>query len=122
MARGIRILSSIASILLLSGAVHAHHGWTWYTGEALELTGTVMDTFWGNPHDRLTLRVGEETWDVWLGPPGRNDRAGFHKGMVEVGDEVTVYGHRHVDGKRFEMKTERVRFDGSLFNMYPERQ
>ena len=33
-------LSVFAAIALLSGSAFAHHGWTWYTGDALELTGS----------------------------------------------------------------------------------
>jgi hypothetical protein len=122
MAKRIFSCKSWLVVLLLAGTANAHHGWTWYTGEALELTGKITEARWGNPHDRLMLQVSDQTWDVWLGPPSRNKRAGFHQGVVEVGDQVTVFGHRHVDGKRFEMKTERIRVGEDLFNMYPERE
>ena len=107
---------------LASGSALAHHGWTWYTGAALELTGVVKETRWGNPHDRITLEVDGQTWDVWLGPPGRNKHSGFSTGAVNAGDTITVFGHRHVDGSRFEMKTERIRIGEDLFNVYPERE
>lgn len=113
---------SFPVILLLCGTATAHHGWTWYTGEALELTGTVTETRWGNPHDRFTLEVGDQTWDVWLGPPARNARSGFRIDEVHAGDTVTVFGHRHVDGTRFEMKTERIQVGDALHNVYPERE
>ena len=82
----------------------------------------VGETRWGNPHDRFTLTVGDETWDVWLGPPGRNKQAGFSTENVRTGDTITVFGHRHVDGARFEMKTERIRIGDALINVYPERE
>lgn len=117
-----RRLSLLAAAAVLSGTAFAHHGWTWYTGEALELTGTVLETRWGNPHDRFTLDVDGETWNVWLGPPGRNKQAGFTTDAVHEGDTITVFGHRHVDGSKFEMKTERIRIGEDLFNVYPERE
>lgn len=113
---------TLVALPLLSGSAIAHHGWTWYTGDALELTGTVTETRWGNPHDRFVLDTGDQMWDVWLGPPGRNKQAGFRIDEVNVGDSVTVFGHRHVDASRFEMKTERIRVGDALYNVYPERE
>ena len=122
MIKQILTVKICALLLLFSAGVSAHHGWTWYTGEALELTGTITAMRWGNPHDRFTVQVEGQSWDVWLGPPGRNKRAGFRQGVVQVGDQVTFFGHRHADGKRFEMKTERIKFGDAVFNMYPERE
>ena len=34
---------------------------------------------------------------------------------------VTAYGHRHKDPKTLEVKTERLRWNDKLFNVYPER-
>jgi hypothetical protein len=33
-----------------------------------------------------------------------------------------VSGHRNRDPKRFEIKTERVTWNGRTFNVYPDRQ
>jgi hypothetical protein len=32
-----------------------------------------------------------------------------------------VHGHRNKDPNRFEVKTERVTYEGKVFNVYPDR-
>jgi hypothetical protein len=38
-----------------------------------------------------------------------------------VGAQVKIHGHRNSDPKRFEVKTERVTWNGKTFNVYPDR-
>jgi len=103
-------------------SVFSHHGWSWYGTEPFELTAEVVETDFGNPHDRLTLKDSDgNEWDVLLSPPGRSRRAGFTEANVNVGDIVTAYGHRRSEGNNFEMKTERIRVGGKLYNLYPNR-
>jgi hypothetical protein len=110
------VLVSVATIS------SAHHGWTWYGNEPFELTATVTDKHFGNPHDRLTLMDADgNEWDVLLSPPGRSRRAGFTGDEVEVGDTVTAFGHRRSEGNNFEMKTERIQVGENLYNLYPNR-
>ena len=107
---------------MLTGNVQAHHGWSWYNGsEESSLTGTVLRTDFRNPHDRIILQVGDQEWEILFGPPARNRRAGLGPDSVQVGDEVTIYGHRHTEPGRLEMKTERIKVGDAMFNLYPER-
>ena len=102
--------------------VFAHHGWSWYGNEPFELTAEVVETHFGNPHDRLTLKDAEgNEWDVLLSPPSRSRRAGFTEANVKVGDVVTAFGHRRSEGNNYEMKTERIRVGEKLYNLYPNR-
>ncbi len=41
--------------------------------------------------------------------------------MIPVGATVTLHGHRNRDMKRYEMKCERVMWNGKTFNVYPDR-
>lgn len=122
-----RIFGRIASLtfgliaVTISGTALAHHGWSWYTNGDFELTGTIVETHFGNPHDRLTLEVDGQQWNVVLSTPDRSRRAEFADGSVEIGDTVTAYGHRHADGATFEMKTERLKVGDHLFDLYPNR-
>jgi phage-related protein len=34
---------------------------------------------------------------------------------------VKVHGHKHRDAKKLEIKTERVTWNGRVFNVYPDR-
>jgi hypothetical protein len=54
-------------------------------------------------------------------PPARTERAGLKEGIIPVGAMVKIHGHRNRDPKRFEVKTERVLWNGRTFNVYPDR-
>lgn len=118
-------LALIAAAALLASlqprAAFAHHGWSWYGNDPFTLTGTVVETHFGNPHDRLTIEADGQRWNVVLSPPGRSRRAGFDQSAIKVGDTVTAYGHRHEERANFEMKTERIRVGDATYDLYPER-
>lgn len=110
-----------AILSLLSGLAWAHHGWSWYGEEDFSLTGRVVATHFGNPHDRLTIEADGREWNLVLSPPNRSRRAGFGDSEVAVGDTITAYGRRHRDAAIFEMKTERIKVGDDTYDLYPER-
>jgi hypothetical protein len=57
-----------------------------------------------------------------LAPPPRTKEAGLTEGLIPVGATVTIHGHRNRDPKKFEIKTERVTWNGKVFNVYPDRK
>jgi hypothetical protein len=111
-------------LMLALGATSAlaHHGWSGYLDEDFTLTGVVEAVDLGNPHGRLDVRADGGVWNVVLGPPARNQRAGITDGVIQVGDTVTAYGKRHRDPDRLEMKTERLEVGGQLYDIYPNRR
>ena len=112
-----------ALVVLLAPVVGAHHGWSGNFDEQFELSGVVeTDVSLGGPHATMRVKDGEgKVWDVTLAPGPRTERAGLKPGVIPVGAKVTVSGHRNRDGKRHEIKTERVTYNGRTFNVYPER-
>lgn len=114
-------LTTAAALALVAGSAAAHHGWSWYGNDAFELTGRVVETHFGNPHDRLTIEAEGQQWNVLLSPPRRSQRAGFDAGAVKVGDTVTAFGHRHEERGNLEMKTERIRVGDAVYDLYPDR-
>jgi hypothetical protein len=115
------ILAALAIFWFGAAAAHAHHGWSGYSDEPFALTGVVEAVELGQPHGHLRLRADGELWDVVLGPPARNRRAGLVDGAVAVGATVTAYGKRHRDPGTLEMKTERLQIGDKVFDIYPER-
>lgn len=107
--------------LLMATTAFAHHGWSWYGNDPFELTGRVVETHFGNPHDRLVVETNGELWNVMLSPPRRSQRAGFDSAAVKVGDTITAYGHRHEERGNLEMKTERIVVGDSTYDLYPDR-
>ena len=115
---GAIILALCLSILPVS----AHHGWGGYLDEDFQLSGTVESPVsLAGPHATMKIRADNQVWDITLSPPARTERAGLKEGVIPLGAKVTVFGHRHRDPKRFEVKTERVNWNGRLFNVYPDR-
>ena len=106
----------------LAAPVRAHHGWSEYQDTQFEITGT-LDTpvSLAGPHATATMRVDEDVWDLVFAPSARTARAGLNEGAVPVGDTVTASGHRHLDPTKLEIKTERLTWNGKVFNVYPDR-
>lgn len=100
----------------------AHHGWGGNQTEEFELTGTVESgVSLSGPHATMKVRAQGQVWDITLAPPARTERAGLTEKVIPVGAQVTVHGHRNRDPKRYEVKTERVTWNGRTFNVYPDR-
>src|SRR5690242_18026949 len=100
----------------------AHHGWGGNADEEFELTGTVQTgVSLAGPHATMKILVDKQVWDLTLAPPAATERAGLKEGIIPVGAKVTIHGHRNKDPKRFEVKTERVIWNGRTFNVYPDR-
>lgn len=96
--RGVYVV--VASVLMLSASVSAHHG----TGVAYEvdktvtLKGTVTEWLWSNPHCGLLFDVTDDKgevahWGAELGNPHQMSGAGFARDTFKPGDKITVTGH-----------------------------
>ena len=117
------ISSCILAISISALPTWAHHGWAGNSDEEFELTGTVeTGVSLAGPHATMKVRADGKIWDITLAPPARTERAGLKEGIIPVGATVTIHGHRNRDPKRFEVKTERVIWNGRTFNVYPDRK
>jgi Family of unknown function (DUF6152) len=113
--------AALVAAVLLPAAALAHHGWSWTTGENIELTGVVKEVRLGNPHGELTLDVDGTAWTVEVGQPWRNSRAGLEDGDLAPGVELTVSGEPSADPEEKLLKVERLWIDGTEHELYPER-
>jgi hypothetical protein len=112
----------LAILVALPLSVYAHHGWGGYLDTEFQISGTVeTPVSTAGPHASLKIRAGGQVWDVVLAPPARTVNAGLKEGIIPVGAQVTAYGHRHRDPNKFEIKTERLNWNGRTFNVYPDR-
>ena len=113
----------LLAVLLPAAPVWAHHGWAGNSDEEFELTGTVQTgVSLAGPHATMKLLADGRVWDLTLAPPAATDRAGLKEGIIPVGAMVTIHGHRNKDPKKFEVKTERVIWNGRTFNVYPDQK
>lgn len=109
-------------VFALDLTASAHHGWAGYQTTEFALEGVVVrDVISDGAHSAMQIRVGSQVWDLTLAPPAATTRAGLKSGVIPMGATVSINGHRHVDPKRFEVKTERVTWNGRTFNVYPGR-
>ena len=114
-----------AAILGLSVATSAlaHHGWAGQSTEDFTLKGKVTKALsLSGPH--ATMQITDEkgqVWDLTLAPPPRTEAAGLKEGLIPMGADVSILGKRNLDPKRFEVKTERVTFNGKNYDVYPDR-
>jgi hypothetical protein len=57
---------------LLATQASAHHGWSEYDAERpLNLSGTIEESGYENPHGFVRLKTAGKTWHVVLAPPSR---------------------------------------------------
>ena len=118
----INIQLAILALALSALPAVAHHGWGGNADEEFNITGTVESgVSLAGPHATMKLRADGKVWDLTLAPPARTERAGLKEGTIPVGATITVHGHRNRDANRFEIKTERVIWNGRTFNVYPDR-
>ena len=114
---------AIVALTVSFSPVLAHHGWSGNSDKEFELSGTVESgVSLAGPHATMKVRSNGQVWDVTLAPPPRTEAAGLKEGVIPVGAQVTIQGHRNLDPKKFEIKTERVIWNGRTFNVYPDRK
>ena len=101
----------------------AHHGWGGNEDAEFELSGVLVTAVsLAGPHATMQIKDKDgKVWDVTLAPSARTERAGLTEKVIPLGATVQLHGHRNRDQKRFEMKTERVTWNGKVFNVYPDR-
>ena len=117
------ILATIAFVAALSVPAFAHHGWGGNSDQQSELTGTLeVPVSTAGPHATMKIRANGQVWDITMAPPARTQAAGLKEGVIPVGATVTVSGHKNKTPNRFEMKTERVTWNGKVFAVYADRQ
>jgi hypothetical protein len=113
---------TLAAFVLAALPAAAHHGWGGNLQEEFELSGTVeQPVSLAGPHATMKVRAQGQLWDITLAPPARTQAAGLNEKAIPVGAQVKIHGHRNSDPKRFEVKTERVTWNGKTFNVYPDR-
>ena len=110
---------AVAALALAALPAAAHHGWGGQAKEHIELTGTVEQAVSLNgPHASMKIKVDGQVWDITLAPSPRTAAAGLQADTLPLGAKITIQGHRNLDMKKFEVKTERVTYNGKV---YPDR-
>lgn len=118
----IAVVTGFAGLFCLHGSL-AHHGWSGQGNQQFELAGTLHTQLsLSGPH--ATMQVEDDmgrVWDITLAPPHRTSRSGLTENTIPLGATVTISGHRNNSSDRREVKTERVTYDGTNYDVYPRR-
>src|SRR5215471_13969209 len=113
---------ALSAFMVSAVPLAAHHGWAGNSEKEFEISGTVEQAVsLAGPHATMKIKSEGQVWDLTLAPPARTQAAGLTEKSIPVGAQVKVHGHRNMDPKRFEIKTERVTYNGKTFNVYPDR-
>jgi hypothetical protein len=108
-----RRLSVLLTILVLgTGLLYAHHGWTGYDTKLVQYTGVIKEAGYENPHAFIKMEVEKKTiWKVVLAPPARMESRGLTKDKLRIGATATIMGYPHKTTKG-EIRAERITIDG----------
>ena len=85
----------------------AHHSFAavFDVNTSVELSGTVTDVEWMNPHAWIHVDVENddgdiERWSFELGSPNGLARRGWSRATIQAGDVISVSGYRARDGSQ----------------------
>jgi hypothetical protein len=106
------LLALLGISCILAGTVLAHHGWTGYDEQkTLNVTGTIREAGYDNPHGFVRLQVDGKTWMVVLAPPARMESRGLQRDALKPGTTATVVGYPNRSNPD-ELRAERITVDG----------
>lgn len=112
----------VVTAVAVAAPVNAHHGWSEYSDEQFEISGTLTTPVsLAGPHGTAAIEAEDQVWALVFAPSTRTAGAGLNEDVVPLGDEVTASGHRHRDAGTFEIKVERLTWNDTVFNVYPDR-
>jgi hypothetical protein len=103
------VVTAFVSFCILGFSVPllAHHSFAavFDVNTAVELSGTVTDVEWMNPHAWIHVDVENddgdiERWSFELGSPNGLARRGWSRATIQVGDVISVSGYRARDGSQ----------------------
>ena len=100
------VLAAAVVLLMVSGTLFAHHAGAVYDREhRVNLTGTVTEFQFINPHARIHFEARDESGNVvkWIGETTSVQRLfslGWNKYTLKPGDKVTVTGAPFKDGRK----------------------
>ena len=94
--------------LLLATQASAHHGWSEYDADRpMNLSGTIEESAYVQPHGWVRLKTEGKTWLVVLAPPSRMESRGLAPDMLAKGSRAVVYGYPNRN-KPDELRAERI--------------
>jgi|SRR5882757_4374133 len=117
MTRAITFAILSATLVLLTGAAFAHHGWGSYdAAHPVTVAGPILTSKFENPHATITVKAVDKTWTVTLAPVSRMSSRGATEKVVAAGQNVSAYGYPSTV-QADEMRAERITVDGKTYEL-----
>jgi hypothetical protein len=91
-----RTTAVMVGLIALAGSAFAHHSGAMFdTSKKVDVTGTIVDFNWSNPHANFKVSVEKpggtsEVWAVEMNSPNNLVRDGWKRTTLKPGDKVTV--------------------------------
>ena len=102
----------LLAALAVTASAFAHHGWSEYQSDKpLDLTGTIEQAGYEQPHGFVRLKTADKTWLVVLAPPSRMESRGLPRAQLVAGQKASVHGYPH-RSKGDELRAERITIEG----------
>jgi len=115
-------LATVLGLVGIAGPIAwAHHGWSWTTGDNIELVGIIKTISLGMPHGTVEVDAEGDVWTVEVGQPWRNERAGLVDGDLAEGVEIRVIGEPSANIDDRLLKAERFYLGEREYILYPDR-
>jgi Family of unknown function (DUF6152) len=113
----IKAVAISATLVLLTGAALAHHGWGSYdAAHPVTVAGPILTSRFENPHATITVKDADKTWTITLAPTSRLSSRGATEKVVAVGQNLSAYGYPSTVQKD-EMRAERITVDGKTYEL-----
>ena len=102
----------LLAALAVTASAFAHHGWSEYQSDKpLDLTGTIEQAGYEQPHGFVRLKTADKTWLVVLAPPSRMESRDLPRDKLVAGQKASVHGYPH-RSKGDELRAERITIEG----------
>ncbi len=86
-----RVIAFLAAGFLAASPAYAHHGWSAYdASKQQDVTGTVVELKWEQPHGIVWIDSGGKRLEIWLSPIQRMVDRGLMKSALATGKTITV--------------------------------
>ena len=92
---GVRLGAAVVLLAFSTPAWVHHSGAMFDLNKTVQITGTVMEFHWTNPHSNFKVSVPNpngtySVWGVEMNSPNNLVRAGWKRTTIKPGDKVTV--------------------------------
>src|SRR6187402_691135 len=92
----LKCVSSAVIAVALAAPAMSHHSFSMFDAtRTVQVSGTVHDFQWTNPHVWIELKVTDAKgavtdWSIEAGAPNALTRSGWKRSSIAVGDKVTL--------------------------------